>query len=127
MALVKPPNWLNTLVICVTIGALTALVICGLMIVKEYHKGKAFVPAECVTTGSLHVGESKCTFSNGKRRHSSYYPCVQLLVYYKTDTTYAQPGVLFESAVQAEKGLVSQVFTNYGTLLQISTLKFRSD
>jgi len=73
-------------------------------IVKEHKKRKHYIPASCITTEMIEIGDKKCN-------NNAWYPCVQVLVKYTTfGNNQTREGILYSTTNHKfHDGLCSEV------------------
>ena len=99
-----------------TLISVMVLIICGVIVVREYNLAREFLPTQCSVSHVEVTADVQCshcstttttTFRNGKserrsrsRCRKSSYPCVMVHVVYDYSGTDKQNGVLHSTAVQ---------------------------
>ena len=100
----------NCALLTITVVCICVLVVCGVMIVREYSLGKGYSPATCnVTNVTYDTNAIKCMYcdTKGKQKEKqgcifTYFPCVHVLVsYQKTEGGHHHKGMLHTDSLQA--------------------------
>ena len=109
-------SWVDFCLMALTLISVMVLVICGVIVVREYHLAREFLPTQCSVSHVEATADVECshcstttttTFRNGKREsrsstrcRKSSYPCVMVHVVYDYSGTDTQNGVLHSTVVQ---------------------------
>ena len=108
----------NCVLLTVSVVSICVLVVCGVMIVREYALAKGYEAAQCQVTSVAIANNMTCRFCNDKTQGKkgvkacvwATFPCLQISVQYKYEDD-IEEGVIHRTSIQA-RGAYKEVCTS---------------